>query len=144
MKKTITLPDGSIEVVEGTAEELAEYEQKRKTEGTVKPTKKRRILNEERVRQIAKEEAGKVAPIVIQGHGICTCPLCCPYKPYWIIPDVLQPPLPLPYVGDPLPLNPPWYTITITNTSDKVEMVKTNEMRPEYGNHTTGFLQIQN
>lgn len=30
MKKTITKPDGSIEVVEGTAEEIAEYERKLK------------------------------------------------------------------------------------------------------------------
>lgn len=141
MKKTITLPDGSVEVVEGTAEELAEYEQKRKTEGVSKPaTKKRRILNEETVRAIAREEAAKVAPVIVQSHGICTCPLCCPYKPYWIIPDVLQPPLPLPYVGDPLPLNPPWITITCTGTSSEI---KTNEMRPEY-NPTVGFLTIQN
>lgn len=142
MKKTITLPDGSVEVVEGTAEELAEYEQKRKTEGVTKPTKKRRILNEETVRAIAKEEAAKVAPVIIQSHGICTCPVCCPYKPIWIIPDVLQPPLPLPYVGDPIPMLPnlPWYTITCTGTSSEI---KTNEMRPEY-NPTVGYLSIQN
>ena len=30
MKKTITKPDGSIEVVEGTAEEIADYERKLK------------------------------------------------------------------------------------------------------------------
>lgn len=28
MKKTITKPDGSVEIVEGTAEEIAEYERK--------------------------------------------------------------------------------------------------------------------
>ena len=136
MKKTVTNPDGSTEVVEGTAEEIAEYERKRKTEGAAPaPTKKRRVLNEETVRAIAKEEAEKARPVIIQHHGICTCPVCCPWKPIWIIPDVLQPPLPLPYVGDPLPLNPPW--ITITTTSDKVEIP--NGTVP----NTSGYLTIQ-
>lgn len=40
MKKTIKRPDGSEEVVEGTAEEIAEYEQKLR-EGT-KPSKKKK------------------------------------------------------------------------------------------------------
>lgn len=57
MKKTITLPDGQTEVIEGTAEEVAQYERaKREEANESKRSKKKVLLTEEKVREIVKEE----------------------------------------------------------------------------------------
>jgi hypothetical protein len=55
VKKTIKRPDGTEEVVEGTAEEIAEYERKLR-EGT-KPSKKKPVLHGAEVDGIPLTEA---------------------------------------------------------------------------------------
>jgi hypothetical protein len=126
MKKTIQNKDGSTEVVEGTAEEIAAYEKaKAKERANESPKPKRKILNEETVRQIAKEEAAKVAPIVIHGHGVCTCPICCPFKPYFTL-ETCQHEYPSPWLGVVPPnckkCGMPASMPTITWCSDRVDI----------------------
>jgi hypothetical protein len=113
MKKTITSPDGSIEVVEGTAEEIAAYEKAKKHDTANEspaPKSKRKILlteeQKEQFRQLMREEVSK-QPVRYEFHSHCIgCSKCQPINPYpwytqpiWIgTPDPL-----IPYVGDPLP-----------------------------------------
>ena len=127
MKKTITLPDGSVEVVEGTAEEIASYEKARKHDTANEspaPKSKRKIhLTEEQkeqFRQLMRDEIQK-QPVRYEFHSMCVgCVVCQPWRythPIWIAP--VQPwidPI-LPYVGDPLPGQH-----TISWTSDKVDL----------------------
>lgn len=122
MKKTITLPDGSQEVVEGTAEEIAAYERAKKQEPqTESPKSKKKILlTEEQIeqfRQLMKEEIQK-QPVRYEFHSLCVgCAVCQPWRythPIWIAP--VQPQYPYqPYIGDPLPGTYTW-------TSDKVDL----------------------
>jgi hypothetical protein len=63
MKKKVTRPDGTVEELEGTAEELAELEKKSREPANESPkTKKRVILSEEdhgEIRKIVSEELNK-------------------------------------------------------------------------------------
>jgi hypothetical protein len=119
MKKTVTLPDGSTEVVEGTAEEIAAYEKAKKhdTANESPKSKKKILLTEEKVREIAKEEAAKQPHThFCFGSHHCSGCKCFEYpkypwytQPIWIgTPDPL-----IPYLGDPLPG---------TYTSDSVKL----------------------
>ena len=123
MKKTITLPNGQTEVVEGTAEEIAAYEKAKRESANESPKSKKKLLTEEEVRAIAKEEAAKVAPVI--HHGVCTCPICCPFKPYWAKPYCQHEYPQGPWLSV-LPPNcikcgePAAGGVTVTLTSDKV------------------------
>ena len=60
MKKKITRPDGTVEDIEGTPKEIAEYERGLTGSRKVESKKKgKRILNEERVSEIVEEALGK-------------------------------------------------------------------------------------
>jgi hypothetical protein len=65
MKKTITKPDGSIEVVEGTAEEIAAYERQVKQQGqdeSKKPPAQPGILTDEIARFMERIENQRIQP----------------------------------------------------------------------------------
>ena len=55
MKKTTTSPDGTVEVVEGSAEEFADLENKTDKVNEKKKSKKRILLNEEDVKKIVND-----------------------------------------------------------------------------------------
>lgn len=122
MKKSITRPDGSVEVVEGTAEEIAEYERKvaEKDTSVVKENKgKRKILLEE-IRTMIAEEIKKV-PTTHFHFSSCGCKQREPLLP--IYPE---------FPGDP----PIW--ITTTSTGEKTE-IKVGGYEP-YA--TSGYIQV--
>lgn len=120
MKKTIIHPDKSEEVIEGTAEEIAAYEKAKREQANESPKpSKRKLLTEETMRAIAREEAAKVPQVVrYEFHSHCVgCAKCQPQYPYpwytqpiWIgTPDPL-----VPYIGDPPPGT---YTVTSDKTT---------------------------
>jgi hypothetical protein len=123
MKKTITHPDKSEEVIEGTADEIAQYEKAKREQAneSPKPSKKKILLTEEVVRAIAREEAAKqVQPVRYEFHSHCIgCTKCQPISPYpwytqpiWIgTPDPL-----VPYIGDPIPGSSGIITVTSDGT----------------------------
>lgn len=121
MKKQITHPDGKVEVVEGTAEELAEYERKLQEQGSPKKGgKKRVLLNEDELRAMIAEELKKVP----QNHYHFTSCGCQCHQP-----AILPSPI---WIG---PVNPeplPWYTITSTS---KIEIPNADVPA------TSGFIQ---
>lgn len=47
MKKTVTLPDGTKQEIEGSPEEIAQYERQLREQGSGTTTGKKKILNEE-------------------------------------------------------------------------------------------------
>ena len=74
MKKTITKPDGTTEVVEGTAEEIAEYERKVRQEPIREaPPKKKDILKGKSLQELL-EEMQKAAPVIPQFIPYYTLP----------------------------------------------------------------------
>ena len=127
MRKTIKDKEGNETVYEGTPEELADLERRLREESPTKVVGRKRLLKEEESRQmlekilaeVEKVNKNMMPPWFSNPHGLCTCPICCPNKPIWIIPDVLQPPVspwpgyPLPYIGD--PIEPGRWTITTTS-----------------------------
>ncbi len=61
MKKKITRPDGTIEEIEGTAEELALFERQIREEGS-KEKKGKKILNEEQTLKMMRDLLDKEKP----------------------------------------------------------------------------------
>lgn len=105
MKKVVTRPDGTKEEIEGTSEELAEYE--RKIRGSQMPLPEapeggKRILNEEReeLRRLIAEELEK-RPVTHWHLSSCGC--SCHHhwfapRPRWSAGDTaVINPQPLPY-----------------------------------------------
>lgn len=123
MRKTIKDKEGNETVYEGTPEELADLERRLREESPIKTGGKRKLLKEEDVRQMfdkiiedLQKVDDKLPPIwYTSPHGLCTCPQCCPYKPYWIIDTKPWPGYPQPYIGD-LPNDGRFITITTTST----------------------------
>lgn len=146
MKKQITRPDGTVEVVEGTAEELAEYERnlqeapKKKSGGS-----KKRLLNEETLRAMIAEEVKKIPTTHFHFGGChhCNPPVILP-SPIWIEPQpYIEPYYPQPGL--------PWYTITCNGTSsDKIVLGGSNpvdgklELTADPIQHTSGYIQHSN
>lgn len=94
MKKTITHPDGTTETIEGSSEEIAEYEKKLQR-GQKSESRKgnRRILNEER--------------LATDDYGTCPCKGCRDVREWWrTVPQVIPWIQPLPYVQPIYPVYP--------------------------------------
>jgi hypothetical protein len=101
MKKIVTHADGRKEEIEGSPEEIAAYE--RQVSESKKPETNRRILTEEEVRAIAREEACKAIPQQVMPYGLD-----------WTVPYQLYNPNPL----------RPWidcYDLRVTCTETSVE-----------------------
>ncbi|MFA5750570.1 MAG: hypothetical protein WC895_05170 [Candidatus Shapirobacteria bacterium] len=84
MKKTITKPDGTKEILEGTPEEIAELERQIKKEKVNENQgDNRRILNEEEIRKMINDEVAKIPWFkVIEVPVPQTFPVQ-PWRPYF-------------------------------------------------------------
>lgn len=117
MKKKITRPDGTIEEIEGTAEELAALERKSSKKSEGKKTSKR-ILNEGRITELEAKVA-ELEKQLAEAQGESWRKLLeeiqktSPKQP-WIEPYVPVTPFE-PYV-DPQPLIRPYKTVPDTGT----------------------------
>jgi len=79
MKKTITKKDGTVEVFEGTPEELAEWERRlNETPVASRSEKEKRVLNEQEIRKLL-EQAPKSGDSNVQWTFTHACDASCFY-----------------------------------------------------------------
>ena len=119
MKKTITKPDGTTETIEGSPEELAEFEKKLKSGELKEQRSKKRVLTDQRIVELLEQISQKIDLIQLFRDPNTFRVQPIPFEPYvpWIDPiNPVYPPLP--------PLTPgPWYEpyrFTWTSSETKI------------------------
>ena len=82
MKKVVTRPDGTKEEIEGTAEEIAEYERKIRNESAGLPAPdERRVLNEDLRQELKRMVDEAVAAAPKHCWHFCGCQCGSTYRP---------------------------------------------------------------
>ena len=129
MKKTIKHADGTEEVFEGTAEELAEYEKNLNENGSAGKKKKNpKLLTEEQ--QFIERDKNWQEQIDKKLDDLARLPRCNPFPYFQPFPSFtpwwgIYPPVNIPYVQSDLH-DSNWKWTTVTTTEVPVKIVGTD------------------